>query len=181
MTRASFTTSLAVSVRVMLPSRMPLSMMLASMMLASILLASCGPQQVPLDVRFPSSETFLVSRSMRIRVYALEETTCPALVTAVSNGRDPGLDPLWESEAVTPCRVRAGITIPDVGGGRRGFLVEGLDSNGNNTILAGCADGEIYSGSRIDVAIYPTSRYDAAYDADPPSDEISARCAAEGL
>ncbi|MBN8615744.1 MAG: hypothetical protein J0L92_34430 [Deltaproteobacteria bacterium] len=166
-------------------TRASLSPRVASMVLAStalsMMLASCGPQQVPLDVRFPSSETFLVSRSMRIRVYALEETSCPALVTAVSNGRDPGLDPLWESAAVTPCQVRAGITIPDVGGGRRGFLVEGLDSNGNNTILAGCADGEIYSGSRIDVAIYPTTRYDAAYDADPPTEEISARCAAEGL
>lgn len=143
----------------------------------SSLVASCGPQLVPLDVRFPSTETFLVSRSMRIRVYALDETSCAALVTAVSNGRDPEVTPLWEGDGITPCQVRAGVAIPDVGGGQRGFLVEGLDQTGNNTILAGCAEGEIFSGNSIDVAIYPTSRYDAAYQSDMPgSESIAQRC-----
>ncbi len=145
--------------------------------LASIFAASCGPQRVPLNVRFPSTETFLVSRSMRIRIYELEETSCATLVTAVSNGRDPSASPLWESDELTPCTVRAGVSIPDVGGGLRGFLVEGLDSNGNNTILAGCSEAEVFAGGRIDVAIYPTSRYDAAYRADMPgSEEIADRC-----
>lgn len=148
-----------------------------SIMAGSIFVASCGPQRVPLDVRFPSTETFLVSGSMRIRIYELEETSCASLVTAVSNGRDPSTTPLWESDELTPCTVRAGVSIPDVGGGQLGFLVEGLDSNGNNTILAGCSEAEVFSGGRIDVAVYPTSRYDAAYRASMlGSESIAQRC-----
>lgn len=142
-------------------------------------LGACGPQVVPLDVRFPSTETFLVSRAMRIRIYELDvETTCASLVTAVASGRDPGAAPLWVSGELTPCDVRAGASIPDVGGGARGFLVEGLDLTGNNTILAGCAEDEVFTGNRIEVALFPTSRYQAAYDADRPlaGEEVRDRC-----
>jgi hypothetical protein len=32
----------------------------------------CGPTSVPLEISFPSTETFLVARSVHIRIYAIE-------------------------------------------------------------------------------------------------------------
>ncbi len=148
--------------------------------LASCVLASCGGQQVPLVLRFPSTETFLVSRAVRIRVYEIDEareTTCATLVTAISNGRDPDVEAIYDSDALSPCAVRAGATVPDVGAGLHGFLVQGLDSTGNETILAGCVEGEIYGGASLEVDLYPTSSYADAYLADPPgSESIMSRC-----
>ena len=71
-----------------------------------------------------------------------------------------------------------GVAIPDVGGGLRAFLVEGLDSTGNQTILAGCTEGEVFAGGRLEVALYPTARYQDAYDADMPTpgETVESRC-----
>jgi hypothetical protein len=139
----------------------------------------CGPASVPLQISFPSTETFLVTRSMRMRIYAIDEaTSCASLVTAAVNGRDPEGELLFELADDSPCDVRAGVAVPDVGGGLRGFLVEGLDSTGNNTILAGCSQDEVHVGARVSVALFPTSRYDAAYQADMPAsgENIEDRC-----
>jgi hypothetical protein len=141
--------------------------------------SGCGPQLVPLLVRFPSTETFLVTRSVRIRIYDVAEAGgCPGLVTAVSGGRNPGAVALYESEGLTACAVRAGVSIPDVGGGARAFLVEGLDRSGNQTILAGCTEGEVFAGARVAVSLYPTGRYQAAYDTDTPAagETAESRC-----
>jgi hypothetical protein len=151
----------------------------ASVVIGLALLGGCGPQRIPLDVRFPSTETFLVTRDMRIRIYdAAEVEGCSALVTAVAGGRDPGVPTLYESENLNACSVRAGVSIPDVGGGARAFLVEGLDRNGNQTILAGCTEGEVFSGARLEVALYPTTRYQDAYEADVPAagETAESRC-----
>ncbi|GAB4198842.1 MAG: hypothetical protein OHK0013_08430 [Sandaracinaceae bacterium] len=150
-----------------------------SVVVATLGLAACGPQLVPLLVRFPSTETFLVTRGVRIRIYdAAEAGGCPALVTAVSGGRDPGSRALYESEGLTACAVRAGLSIPDVGGGARAFLVEGLDRSGNQTILVGCTEAEIFVGGRIEVSVYPTARYQRAYEADMPAtgETAESRC-----
>jgi hypothetical protein len=139
----------------------------------------CGPASVPIQISFPSTETFLVTRSMRVRIYAIDATTtCASLVTAAVNGRDPEGELLFETADLSPCDVRAGRAIPDVGGALRGFLVEGLDSTGNNTILAGCSEDEVHAGARVTVALFPTSRYDAAYQADMPAagENIEDRC-----
>lgn len=152
----------------------------AALALASgVLTAGCGPQQVPLEVRFPSTETFLVSRAMRIRIYDLSEGgNCPSLVTAVAGARDPEGTVLYESTDLTPCAVRAGATIPDVGAGLRAFLVEGLDQTGNQTIVAGCTEAEVFAGATLQVAVYPTVRYDDAYAADTPAsgETVESRC-----
>jgi len=146
---------------------------------SSVLAAGCGPQQIPLEVRFPSTETFLVSRAVRIRIYDLSEGgNCPSLVTAVAGARDPEGTVLFESAGLTPCTVRAGAAIPDTGAGLRAFLVEGLDQNGNQTIVAGCTEAEVFTGATLQVAVYPTVRYDDAYDADPPAagETVESRC-----
>ena len=146
---------------------------------SSLLAASCGPQQIPLEVRFPSTETFLVSRAMRVRIYDLSEGgNCPSLVTAVAGARDPEGVVLFESTDLTPCAVRAGAALPDTGAGLRGFLVEGLDRTGNQTIVAGCTEGEVFTGASLQVSVYPTVRFDDARDADPPgaSETVEARC-----
>ena len=146
---------------------------------ACALSVGCGPQRVPLDIRFPSTETFLVSRALRVRIYDLTEGgSCSALVTAVASGRDPEGTVLFESSDLTPCAARAGASIPDVGGGLRAFLVEGLDINGNETVVAGCTEGEVFTGASIEVSVYPTVRYDAAYLADMPAagETVESRC-----
>jgi len=146
---------------------------------SGMLAAGCGPQQVPLEVRFPSTETFLVSRAMRVRIYDLSEGgNCPSLVTAVAGGRDPEGVALFESTDLTPCAVRAGASLPDTGAGLRGFLVEGLDRTGNQTIVAGCTEAEVFTGASLQVSVYPTVRYDDARDADPPGggETVEARC-----
>lgn len=151
---------------------------LACAISAAGLLAACGPQQVTLSIRFPSTETFLVSRSMRIRVYPLEgDVDCPTLVTAVASSRDPGVVPIYSVEEITPCQVRSGLAVPDVGEGRHAFLVESLGRTGNETILAGCVEGEVYAGGRLSIALYPTSDYDDAFQADMPgTTSIEQRC-----
>jgi hypothetical protein len=152
---------------------------LGALGLGAIGLSACGPQRVPLLLRFPSTETFLVTRGVRIRIYDVADSGgCPALVTAVSGGRDPSGSELYQSDELTACAVRAGVSIPDVGGGARAFLVEGLDRSGNQTILAGCTEGEVFSGGRVDVSLYPTARYQDAYEADVPAagETAESRC-----
>lgn len=155
------------------------ALLVAGGLCASALASGCSAQRVPLDIRFPSTETFLVSRALRIRVYDLTDGgSCAALVTAVASGRDPDGEVVFESTDLTPCAARAGASIPDPGGGLRAFLVEGLDINGNETVVAGCAEAEVFTGARIDVAVYPTVRYDAAYLADMPGagETVESRC-----
>ncbi len=147
-------------------------------------LGACGPQRVPLDVRFPSTETFLVARTMRIHIYASDATTsCASIVNAVSNGRAPDATPIHQTDEISACAVRAGLALPDPGAGPHLFLVEGLDRTGNATILAGCAQAEVYSGSRVEVSVYPTSAYEAAYEADTPAsgEDLDSRCGGGGV
>ncbi len=148
-------------------SRGRLARVLSGLLLAAVA-AACGPQIVKLSIRFPSTPTFLVARSMRIRVYPLDETSCASLVSIVANNRSPETEPLYALDGIPTCDVRAGATLPDPGEGRHAFLVEGLDLTGNQTILAGCTEAEVFSGARLSVDLFPTSRYDAAAIADPP-------------
>lgn len=132
------------------------------------LLAACGPQIVTLTIHFPSTDTFLVSRFLRIRVYPASSTSCASLVSTVVNNRSPEVAPIFTRDGITPCEARDGLTLPDPGEGLLSILVEGLDRTGNQTILAGCIEGEVYTDARITVDLYPTGRYAAALSADPP-------------
>lgn len=147
-------------------------------------LGACGPQRVPLDIRFPSTETFLVARTMRIHIYARDATTsCASVVNAVSNGRAPDATPIYETDETSSCAVRTGLALPDPGAGPHLYLVEGLDRTGNATILAGCVQAEVYGGSRVEISVYPTSAYQAAYAADTPEagEDIDSRCGGGGV
>lgn len=146
----------------------------------AVAFGACAPQPVPLEVRFPSTETFLVTRGVRVRVFdaATVSGGCAALVASVAAMRPPEGNVVLDGRIVSPCELRAGISLPDVGGGRRAFVVEGLDRTGNQTIVAGCTEAEMYAGARIEIAVYPTSRYEAAYLADMPAagETVESRC-----
>ncbi|MBX7191099.1 MAG: hypothetical protein K1X94_03525 [Sandaracinaceae bacterium] len=143
-------------------------------------LGACAPQSVPLVLRFPSTETFLVTQSLRIRVFD-DELGCASLVNAVTNGTDL-TGSVADVGGLTPCAVRSGVSVPDVGPGQHAFLVEGLDAMGNVTILAGCARHEVFAGAQIEVDLYPTTNYDAEYHRAPPDNvPLDQYCGGGGL
>lgn len=142
-------------------------------------LAGCSPQRVPLELRFPSTETFLVTQSLRVRVFPVSATVaCASLMNTVMSGGTLDDGAVLDRADLDPCEVRAGLSLPDVGGGLHAFVVEGIDRSGNSTILAGCSEDEVYAGTSIAVALSPTDAYQTAYEESPPDDTetVVTRC-----
>jgi len=138
-------------------------------------LAGCV-QTLPLEIRFPSTNTFLVATEVRIRVYDTSASSCPQLVTAVSGGSmASGMD--LSNETYAACDVFRGAAVPDPGSGRKSVLVEALNRNSTATILIGCTEAEAYPGAPpIAVALYPTDNYAVELAANPPTGTIASRC-----
>ncbi|MCS6857922.1 MAG: hypothetical protein NZM37_09435 [Sandaracinaceae bacterium] len=153
--------------------------------LGGLALTGCAPKKVALEVAFPSAETFLVTQAIRVRVFVPNQTsTCAALVNDAIGGRMPMEQLVYDINDLTPCSVRSGAKIPDPGGGRKLFLVEGLDMMRNTTLLIGCSEGEIHGKSTaIRVRLYPTQNYDRAYRQNPPQPEETpeTRCMRRGV
>ncbi len=143
--------------------------------LLALSITGCA-QSLPLELRFPSTNTFLVATEVRIRVYDTSASSCPQLVTAVSGGSmAPGT--ALSSVTYPTCSAYAGAAVPDPGSGRRSILVEALNRNGTATILVGCTEAEAYPGAPpITVALYPTSNYATELVANPPVGTIADRC-----
>ena len=133
-------------------------------------------QSLPLEIRFPSTNTFLVATEVRIRVYDTSASSCPQLVTAVRGGSMASGTEL-SNVTYAACDVYTGAVVPDPGSGRKSMLVEALDRNGTATILVGCTEAEAFPGAPpISVSLYPTRGYAAELAANPPMGNIAARC-----
>ena len=146
-----------------------------------LMLASCAPAQVPFRVVFPSEETFVVSNTVHVRAFvAAEPMTCAVLVATVAGGLGVSALPSFDRDGINPCDFDRGVAFPDVGAGQKLFLVEALDEAGS-TILAGCTQAEVYGGASITVNLSTTSRYQAVFAANPPTQTAAERCAAGGV
>jgi hypothetical protein len=142
----------------------------------AVLLAACSPAQVPFSVVFPSEETFVVTSTMRVRVFPAAASTCPSLVGRASRDIDISEAALFDRTQIDPCAFRAGISLPDTGSGDRLFLIESFDDRGN-TILVGCSQDEVYGGASVTVNISTTDRYPMARMENPSTQTAAERCA----
>ena len=126
---------------------------------------ACGSPTVPLDLRFPSQTTFLVTRTVRVDVVALDSASlgrCPELLAART------LDATLSVDDLAPCDVRRGLDLPDPGPGAHAFIVRARAAS-NAVILEGCTVAEAYPGAApIEVTLYPTGDYATAAAAMPP-------------
>lgn len=150
--------------------------------LALSALAGCAPARVPFQVIFPSEESFLVTNTVRVRVFAsTPTTTCANLVASSAGELGISTEALVTLSGVQPCDLRAGVSISDPGAGQRAFLVEGQDADGN-AILVGCTQSQVYGGTSVTVNLSTTRRYQAAYEANRPMMTNPAqRCAMGGV
>ena len=73
--------------------------------------------------------------------------------------RGDALDIAIELEPTSVCDIEAGIALGDPGAGPFAFVAQVLD-NRNESILVGCAIGEVYPGSPpVRIELYPTMGY----------------------
>ena len=141
-------------------------------------LASCAPAQVPFQVVFPSEETFVVTNTVNVFAFRVPEgggLACANLVALSASGIGLPDDALVRRENLQPCALRSGIALPDPGGGPRLFVVEGLVLSGN-VILVGCTQGEVYGGATVSVNLSTTTRYAAAFAANPTRETADDHC-----
>lgn len=141
------------------------------------LLAGCAPDPVIVELGFPSTSAFLQSTQARILVFPLtteELGICPELLHQLAASRFP-IDPIYDSQPVDVCDVRAGLGLPDVGAGPHAYLVE--VRNESTLILQGCSVAEVYVGAgTIPIELQPTEGFDPTPVAGTPD----ARCGGGG-
>ena len=115
----------------------PRSLLVFSVAACTAGLTGCAEPDVGLQLRFPSLDTFLVTANARVDVYDGVEAP-DAICRALSTGRAASVDVLNSTGKRDVCDFEAGLTIPDVGVGRRVLFAEATDSAGT-AILSGCA------------------------------------------
>lgn len=128
----------------------------ALVLVSALALAGCASPTVSLSIGFPSNEAFLVTSTLDLEVVPLgaDLDQCPVLLGNAIQGTD--VPASSSSLGLVPCDVRAGITLPDPGGGAHAFIVLGRATNG--VILGGCTVAEAYPGApQIRVDLFPTT------------------------
>ena len=153
--------------------------MMRSSLIFVLLLSGCGLTPVAVDVRFPSSETFLYSDFGRLILYDVEETglgQCPELVDSTVDAMfgEPVLDSDWQPI----CGFQSGdVKFDDVPPGPHAYVVLSRDEN-NVVLLAGCSVAEAYEDAPpVRVDLYPTDAYAGAIaDRELTCDNPMTRC-----
>ena len=130
-------------------------------LLALPCLAACSPEPVRVEVNFPNAAAFVNSEQGRLRIFPLDRDQlglCPALLEGLPATNFP-VPFLYDSDLRNRCEFRAGIDVPEFGGGPHAYVLE-MRSSTNDVILTGCTVGEVYSGAgEIRVELYPTAGY----------------------
>lgn len=154
-----------------------------SVVILVCLLPCCRPDPVPIELEFPSTDTFLYSELGQLTVFSVtrgELGECPSLVEeslAGSLTRTPVID-TGERSICGFCN--GGASYDDVAEGPRAFVMVVRDAS-NTPLLAGCTMGEVYEEApSIVINLFITPEYSAVAAAGPPpfSDPIR-KCGGE--
>lgn len=125
--------------------------------LVTCALAGCAPDPVVVELAFPTESAFVQSRQGRVIVFPLAEDElgiCPELLHQLEASRFP-IEPVFDSEPVDVCELRAALRLPELAQGPHAYLVE--VRNESAIILQGCAIGEVFTGAgTIRVDLHPT-------------------------
>lgn len=123
-------------------------------------MAGCAPAPVVVELGFPNESAFVQSRQGRVLVFPLAEDElgiCPELLHQLSASNFP-IEPVFDSELVDVCELRAAMRLPELAQGPHAYLVE--VRNDSDSILQGCAIGEVFSGAgTIRVDLHPTEDF----------------------
>ena len=134
-----------------------------SVALVALALGGCAPAPVTVELGFPTESAFVQARQGRVIVFPLAEDElgiCPELLHQLEASRFP-IEPVFDSELVDVCELRAALRLPELAPGPHAYLVE--VRNESALILQGCAIGEVYTGAgAIRVDLHPTEDFDPA-------------------
>jgi len=125
-------------------------------------LLGCRPDPVPIELEFPSTETFLYSDLGQLMVFGLTQETlgdCPRLVDEVLAGSasDPPILDTGERSICGFCN--GGVSYDDVAEGARAFVMVARD-DANTPLLTGCTVGEVYNDApTIVINLFVTDEY----------------------
>lgn len=158
-------------------------LLVACVVIIGCMLSCCRPDPVPIELEFPSTETFLYSELGQLTVFSItrgELGECPAIVEESMAGsltRSPIID-TGERSICGFCN--GGASYDDVAEGPRAFVMVVRDA-ANTPLLTGCTTGEIYEEAPpIVINLFITPEYEGVAAAGPPpfSDPIR-KCGGE--
>lgn len=148
----------------------------------SCVLPSCRPDPVPVELEFPSTETFLYSELGQLTVFGItigELGDCPRLVEEALSGSSSRA-PLIDTGERSICGFcNGGVSYDDVDEGPRAFVMVVRDAS-NTPLLTGCTTGEIYEDAPpIVINLFITPEYSGVADAPPPFSDPIRKCGGE--
>lgn len=101
----------------------------------------CNAPEVTYQLRFPSEETFLMSRTARVEIYdgsGEGEQSPDAICRALSAQQPASVTAVAASGARDVCEFLDGLVLRNIDTGRLVFAASAVDAQ-NRTILSGCA------------------------------------------
>jgi hypothetical protein len=145
--------------------------LLVTFVLGCAAAAGCRPDPVPIELEFPSTETFLYSELGQLAAYPVSSFAlgmCSLLVEETLGG-SVSETPAYDTGSRSICSFcNGGVAWEDVGEGPMAFVMV-TRNDSNALLLAGCTMAEVYEGAGpVVINLYMTPGYDEVAAAGPP-------------
>jgi hypothetical protein len=133
--------------------------------------AGCRPDPIPIELEFPSTETFLYSDFGQLMIFEIAPFalgSCSLLVEEALGG-SVGQAPAYDTGSRSICGFcDGGVSWDDIPEGPLAFVMV-TRNDANTLLLAGCTVAEVYEGATpVVINLFMTPDYDDVAAAGPP-------------